>query len=243
MFTSEKGKNFMISTFIAFALTLVLGAGIVELNEPDQLRYPVSLEVSADQKFINMTGVIAPSDAEAMRMIEKDERLAREDEPKVFSANMFLASVPLAINPDDNSLFIVINSPGGSASEMDMIVSKIRQLKERGVVVKCLVDGVAASAATIIFSECSERYATDRSVIMWHSVAIFLMTRLNQFEAEVLAAHFKELNETVWAETRSYFDSEYFDVNFKQETLIPAIEVEKESKGKYLTVIDKIEIK
>ena len=192
---------------------------MVDIHPPSVITLPAD-------RVINLEGLVAPMSRFSLFS------------DKFFSASMFLLNFPEKIK--DNKVFIRINSPGGSGTEMEIISDKIDQLKDNNVKVICLVDGMAASAATVILSHCSERYATTSSNILWHSVAVGGISRINQFVAEELAAVFKEMNLKSWALTRQWFDPNYFDQNFKAETLINALEVEKESKGGFIRTFDRL---
>lgn len=63
-------------------------------------------------------------------------------------------------------ILILINSPGGSIVDGISFADTIKNSKLKTV---CLVDGLAASMAAVTLQYCSERYATQSSVIMFHN--------------------------------------------------------------------------
>lgn len=78
------------------------------------------------------------------------------------------ASRPGAIN-------IVIDSPGGSIFAGNTVVQAINMAQSSGKVVNCVVTRFAASMAFIIFNECTNRYALQTSLLLWHSPRISYM--------------------------------------------------------------------
>lgn len=131
---------------------------------------------------------------------------------------------------------------GGGLMEVGMeFVAAMRGAQRRGVDITCVVDNHAMSMALIIFSECDNRYATFGSKVMWHSIAMQGMFKLNQFKASEIFNYMLAKNEEVWASTRIHFMPWYFVEHFKEETILDVSEVEREGIG-YLRVIDKLTI-
>ena len=61
-----------------------------------------------------------------------------------------------------------INSPGGYVTEAAEIVSLIQERKSKGAKVKTIVDGMAASAAAVIFITGEEREVSEFAQVMVH---------------------------------------------------------------------------
>lgn len=145
------------------------------------------------------------------------------------------------IKEGKKQIYIRIDSPGGRLDVGQEFIDAIHVAQNRGVKVTCIVDGLAASMATIILSECDERLATVDSRIMWHSILVGGRMRLNVYSTSKLLKFMIAKNEEVWANTRIHFWPWYFIENFELERLIPAVEVESEGIG-YLRVINKLSI-
>ena len=73
-------------------------------------------------------------------------------------------------NADSSEIHIHINSPGGSVFEARTIVSLIRSFKGKTV---CHVDGLAASAASVITVACDEVVMAAGSMLMIHNAWMF----------------------------------------------------------------------
>lgn len=136
-------------------------------------------------------------------------------------------------------IFIIIDSGGGSLQAGSILVDRIKAAKYRGVTVNCIVDGMAASMALILMSHCSERYGMFGSYIMWHSAAYGGLMNINDRAATKLLEELAMINDTIWSETRVYFWPWYFREHYKNETLLPVTEIERNSFG-FLKVLNRI---
>ncbi len=140
-----------------------------------------------------------------------------------------------------DEILIKLNSGGGLMDVGMDFVYAIRGAQQRGVTVTCVVDNHAMSMALIIFSECDNRYATFGSKIMWHSIAMQGLFRINVFNASELFNYMLAKNEEVWANTRIHFLPWYFVEHFKNETVLNVSEIEQEGIA-YLRVINSLEV-
>ena len=146
------------------------------------------------------------------------------------------------IKNGDKEIFIKINSPGGYLTPTNKFLKAMNMGKYFGVKFTCIVEEKAASAATIILSNCDNRYAMFDSRILWHS----MLTSgngmvLNQYSTSKLLSYILAKNEELWADTRIHFFPWYFVDNFEKERYIPALEVQ--SKGFwYVQVIRELKI-
>lgn len=85
----------------------------------------------------------------------------------------FLTELAKAVDDKVPEVRIVIDSPGGSVSTMFEMIDLARKGQAQGMVVKCKVDGMAASAAGIFLqAACSEREMTRASQLMHHEPAM-----------------------------------------------------------------------
>lgn len=140
------------------------------------------------------------------------------------------------VKAGEKKIFIKINSPGGLLSEGHNFILLMKDVQSLGVKFTCIIDGSAMSMATIIFTECNERLAIVGSIIMWHSIAQVVNTRMNMYTAQAMADRFKELNKSYWHSTRLHFYPWFFNHHFKEESHLPVTQVQANS-FMYLRVI------
>ena len=133
---------------------------------------------------------------------------------------------------------IVIDSPGGVWDQgSKLFIDYLKYIKTEGVRTTCIVDGKAASMGLIIHSACSDRYATVKSKILWHSIAYSGNMRLQEDTAQDLLDHMKELNREIWGDVIPHFGRSFYKKHFDAQDYIPVLEVIMESKT-YLRVIN-----
>ena len=70
-------------------------------------------------------------------------------------------------DPDVDTMYIYLSSPGGSVLEGNKLIDQIRTLQLSSVQVVCIAD-FAASMAFVIFQSCPNRYITTSSILMQH---------------------------------------------------------------------------
>jgi ATP-dependent protease ClpP protease subunit len=63
---------------------------------------------------------------------------------------------------------VILDTPGGSVYEGYKFLRHLKQLKADGIKVRCIVSGNAMSMGMMILLECSERYAVEGALVMWH---------------------------------------------------------------------------
>lgn len=68
-------------------------------------------------------------------------------------------------------LTVYINSPGGDVFEARAIASNLKRLSANGVAVTAVIDGLCASAATMISVSCDEAQMNDGCMFMIHEVS------------------------------------------------------------------------
>lgn len=69
-------------------------------------------------------------------------------------------------------IYLLINSPGGSVRTGNVFIAAMEMAQARGITVKCVVPVYAASMAFSILLACSERYALEKSELLFHPVRI-----------------------------------------------------------------------
>lgn len=150
-------------------------------------------------------------------------------------------SIQKRVRNGHRRISIIINSGGGYVDVGYYLIKTMRHAQDKGVKFSCVVDGAAYSMALAILTACDRRYGTFGSSIMWHSAGRMFDGKLDVFNTEEMNKEFKRINKELWADTREYFDDEYFEEHFKEETLIDVSEIEDRSD--YLRVVNKIRYK
>jgi len=97
-----------------------------------------------------------------------------------------------------DTLIIVINSPGGRMDSMYRALATIDKEKKKGVLINCIVSEMAASAAFVIFSHCSNRFAFNKSLLLWHGPQLGYMGYLNTSSAANLALLMEKYSEEMY---------------------------------------------
>lgn len=127
---------------------------------------------------------------------------------------------------------LIIDSPGGIVEEITTnFLDTLDEFSSENVPVTCIVTGMAASLAAIIYSKCANRYATASSRVMWHSIGFGFEGKLNEPTALRIYKDFHILNEHYMKNLKLYFTPEYFEEHFLKEDFVTAVELEKVGKG------------
>ena len=96
-----------------------------------------------------------------------------------FSSSKFIHETS---NIQSNILNIIINSPGGSISDGNVIIEQIKSLSRSNIRINCICD-FAASMAFIIVQACPHRYGLDSSVLMQHQMALSIGGEINRINS------------------------------------------------------------
>lgn len=116
-------------------------------------------------------------------------------------------------------IYLVINSPGGGVFAGLQMITAIRVAQQRGVKVNCVVTLMAASMAFQIFAECSNRYAFENTLLLFHPMTQSgrFNSRDMQYNAEIMRALEGPLLKTLKEKLRmSKYD---FYKHYYQQTL------------------------
>ena len=116
---------------------------------------------------------------------------------------------------------MIISSPGGSVAVGSIIIDRMEQLKERGVVFRCVVRDLAASMAFQILLHCNERYAAPKAFLLWHPVRVFFQGVIFSTAAEVLMIQLKLADEEAVSDLKKYLQMGEKELmwHFHNETL------------------------
>lgn len=135
-------------------------------------------------------------------------------------------------------IHINIDSPGGYVGVMLEIIDQIELAKEKGIKFTCLVTRTAASAAFLIFNTCDKRQVYETSMLMWHSVGLYIDGFHNIVTLRALLSGMEALqfwaNEQIQANMK--LDPILFDRLWTSEITLTGREL-KELAPKYISVI------
>ena len=84
-------------------------------------------------------------------------------------------------DPDIDTVYIYISSPGGSVLEGNKLIDQIKTLQLSGVQVNCVAD-FAASMAFVILQSCPTRLALPSSILMQHQMSLGLKGNLKNVD-------------------------------------------------------------
>ena len=107
---------------------------------------------------------------EAPVVVEADRRSEIVIEGLIRDLSPQINQINSLVKRGYSEIFIKINSPGGGLKTTERMMQAINVAQYHGVEFTCVVDGMAASAATVILSQCDNRYAIFGSGILWHSM-------------------------------------------------------------------------
>lgn len=146
----------------------------------------------------------------------------------------------------DDPIDIVISSPGGSVSHGLMFIQAMKEVKKKGVTIRCYVTGMAASMAFNIFTQCDERYSLPYATLLFHAPRVMgtfvidvqaakqLYEGLSQLEAILM-----QLIVPVMGIDRQ--SGAWFMTSYANERLFLATELAAESPKKWFTVVARID--
>ena len=76
-------------------------------------------------------------------------------------------------DPDTDTIYLYLSSPGGSVLEGQKLIDQVRTMQHSGVNVVCVAD-FAASMAFVMLQACPKRMALPSSVLMQHQMSLGL---------------------------------------------------------------------
>lgn len=132
---------------------------------------------------------------------------------------------------DDNKepIYVMLNSFGGSIYPGLQFVQAIEIAKSRGIVIKCFVTNTAMSMAFYILTYCSERYAFENSLLLWHPAKAGLMGSFDQQTLRAISKDLARLENPMIENmlTRTGIARKTFMYHYKNETVwvSPALNV------------------
>lgn len=142
---------------------------------------------------------------------------------------------------NNEDIYLIINSYGGSVYALMAIIDTINSLKSK-VNTVCL--GIGASAGAVLFSIGNKRYIGENSKLMFHQVSTFAYGTIDNIENDLAEA--KELNQSIFNKVleKSKISNEELTKIFSKDSYLSAaqsvtkgfaddiIEVEQEIEDK-----------
>lgn len=142
---------------------------------------------------------------------------------------------------DKSDVWIIINSGGGTVIAGMQVINIMRILKKRDITINCLTPMLAASMAFQIFAECSNRYAFQYSLFLWHPIRVSMGfgSVLTPDRAEALAADMRRYEKFMVDDLKKVLDisDETFHYHYVNETMHIAVGL-KELSPEFLTIVD-----
>ena len=137
---------------------------------------------------------------------------------------------------------IIINSPGGSVFQGFNFLKVMRAAKADKIKLECVVTGMAASMAFIIFDECTHRRAFATSMLLWHPVRTQYMGIPRAQDAKRLAYRLNQLDQTFMPKLKKHLKlpGNLFEMHSDNDIFMQA-EVLNKHDTKYLKIIRKFE--
>ena len=91
-------------------------------------------------------------------------------------------------DPDVDTMYIYLSSPGGSVLEGNKLIDQIKTLQLSNVQVVCIAD-FAASMAFVILQSCPQRFALPSSILMQHQMSLGLKGSLENVDNYLTFIH------------------------------------------------------
>lgn len=140
------------------------------------------------------------------------------------------------------TVYLLINSPGGSVIHGQTFLDAMRAAKASGVTIVCVVPRLAASMAFYILTRCSYRYSFHFTKFLFHPARITLGGTYTGKDLAVISKQISilegDLREKAIRSLR--MSDKEFDYHYYNDTLFTTDELNKLSP-KWVTIVDKIE--
>ena len=142
----------------------------------------------------------------------------------------------------DDTIDILINSPGGSILFGNFIIQAIKQAKKRGVVVNCVSGTLAASMAFQLFVHCDSNYAFRTTQLLFHPPRIMTNSPLLKEDLLRMAIGLDGVEKQLVPELREMLQlpSSTFKEHYYLETLWNAEDLLAISGNPWIEIIDDV---
>lgn len=202
---------FLFPTFLAYMMLLLLAKCAFEANTA--LGAPVKISSSQiGPEPVWGRAVFIDGAIQGQSILKLGQKLLQyTDEPKL----------KVAKETHLDPVFVILNSPGGEVYVGAQFLSYLDAVKSRGVEVHCYVQGMAASMAYNILTQCDKRFGLESSLYLWHPPRVYgMQMALTPTSTKVLYEQLAVIDTTVWEQVKSSgFDAEFIKRHYDLETL------------------------
>jgi ATP-dependent protease ClpP protease subunit len=148
--------------------------------------------------------------------------------------------VTALMNASNDPIYMIINSPGGNVITGLQLLSAMQQAQARGIVIKCVVPNLAASMAFITLAQCTERYAFEGSLLLWHPMRVG--GSFTEGEARHAANIMRRMSKPLMKLQKEALGVtwQFFMYHYKYETLWSGAAL-AEAAPSFMTIIDNVE--
>jgi ATP-dependent protease ClpP protease subunit len=109
--------------------------------------------------------------------------------PVVGEVNQSLLSQAQKLNKlaGESTIYVLINSPGGSVLVGNVFIQAMEMAKARGSTIECAVTNLAASMGMHILAHCDKRYVLTGGILLFHEARVGVQGNLTARELLALA--------------------------------------------------------
>lgn len=184
-----------------------------------------------------------PAIAGTSYRVEKTDRIVNVIGPINESSLSLAHQIERASAKSNDTIHIIINSPGGSVLAGYQIIQAMDIARNRGTEVVCVVGTMAASMAFQMLPHCDQRYALKKSLLLFHPARVVMQGAITADEAASIAEDLRRIAKTGEREVKDMMGSpsdEWFDFHNRSETMWTAEDLVAETNNNWLNVMDEI---
>lgn len=158
--------------------------------------------------------------ASRVARLDPETTLSLLGEVDVGSAAAILDGMAKIEAKKNNSVTLVIDSPGGFVDPGLRVVVALRSFQARSGKVRCIVTGEAMSMAYYILGACGERLVMARSQLLWHPIRIGVRGGLTGEAALAIGQSLLAFEQSMKEEMINEMgvDPDWFDMHWRAET-------------------------
>ena len=165
-----------------------------------------------------------------------------ESEPGSTSLSALLQSAAEYLDTSHRkTINFMIDSGGGNYDNgAQSFLAWLDYLPSQDVTVNCVVSGMAASLALIVLSHCQNKFVVPTAMLMWHPARVSQLPWSNPAELRIIADRIEAESAALWAALSVAVEPEFWALNYKNETILPAIAVIRHlTDAEYLKLVVK----
>ena len=136
---------------------------------------------------------------------------------------------------------ILINSPGGLVLTGNLVIQAMEAAKFRGVTIRCFTAVMAASMAFSMYHHCTERYAYNKSLFLFHPARVMGIETLTGRDAKKLADKLLPGDAELLEDLGSMgMDKDVMEEAFYDERMWTGKELAEATKSGYIVLVKDI---